>query len=1505
MDPRGDRPFEQFVRDRTEAGYVERRWLAGSIQSALDAEPCRIVLLTGEPGAGKSNVLAGLARDNDRWLRYFVGQPDQDVQTSGDVTSFLMSIGHQFKRLWPGAFDVKRLEIVVQQHIDRVDAGGSALGIKISDVTASPFHNPIFLKVDQSAKQAAGQITGVEINFAQVEPRLLDTANLAHLALVAPAEVLRKLDPSARVVVLLDALDEATRTGAGDGLLDWLSDSGVLPPNVRVVVSSRPISALGILRAGRKTQLAPINVDPADRRVWADLTAYTNDKLDTADVDQAVRAHGLVPDEFRLRVVKRASGNFQYLASYTRALTEAIADGHAELSARLLQLDTFPSGLVGIYTIFAETARRDVERLGMLAVKEPVNDADKRTPAWEEVGQPVIGVLAVAREPLSIEQLTRLADIRVWPTGLSNVLRKLRWLLEKRAGKYSFFHQSIGDFLVSDQAAAECADCHIDETEWNERILSYYRGTASTWDKVTWTDVDSYGLAHIADHLERAAPRDLVRLVCPGLRQAIKQTFGTDQRFLHLVDRSATHVTRTGDVADALSDVMYLGVVRHQMSAASTSLPPAAVGLFARLGRLREALDRVGAMRPSARRFASMLNIVRHARPGPDDPSTHDLVDLLVDTAVALGEGSVEGEGLARKVHPWAATKVAAQVLAANDLDRALGLWEHGKLTVGGQQAQDEHPDRLYRSAARAEADIWKARALIARMRDGRASSYLDLAERADHSQIAAVLLDAEFAAASQEPASRLRELARVAAAWAPHDTAKTATLLAQVRAGASAGLTDAESSEHVALAAEAICAVDSETARMLLTSLDTVAVDGRFWEGLRHACELWTRWGETDRAWAIARRLRAWHRDSWYELRIHSALNPLDRAGTVRMIEQIHAAIPNADEVHGGLESGIRNHSLARVVRELAQYDTVRAAEIAGEMSREEWVEQLNTRDDLDPNGFPEIDTRANPDRHTLVAEVAHRCLDRDNETAAEQLLNEILRHTEHTRPPGADPQDHTAYLREAIPLPKSSVYRVVPVNPIGEPKSLRHYEVDGIMEIHNISQEWSTRANQDFYRDPADLIRAVSFGPYSLARTVRVLAESGRDRARATAVVRTIADTGERAIGLAGLHLVAHTPALDHGPEAEAASQELDRTLPHLETYRWTVSIDDQDKRAWAYMRPDYRVSFEIAVRALGCRPQDYAALEQLPFLGHAMARSLILRISGTYASERIRGQQPHPSFAQAHEGLLAGHDGDLVSDIAQVQAACHELRIRTAIPHHRSTAPWGHISNPIYAAALAMARPEPGAALSPAFAATITDLTEQGRLPAAADLVTFAAHTRPECSADLHTLGAEIVAATVTSSPAERVDTLARLTGAPALAGLVDPVAVFHEAERCTADPWARWVPEDAQARVFPAMLANSPAIALHKLYEAAATRWELAMRLLESAADPLVAAFSDDPAEALAAGIRRGLACAAIHGQVPNTVDGVHIDELARLAPTRNGRSRRTESTTRWLLDHADD
>jgi hypothetical protein len=81
-------------------------------------------------------------------------------------------------------------------------------------VVASPFHRTAMLSVELTADVVRGSLIGLDIGRANLEPRLLEPSNLAQLVLVGPAEVLLTKDPAARIVILLDALDEAASEGS-------------------------------------------------------------------------------------------------------------------------------------------------------------------------------------------------------------------------------------------------------------------------------------------------------------------------------------------------------------------------------------------------------------------------------------------------------------------------------------------------------------------------------------------------------------------------------------------------------------------------------------------------------------------------------------------------------------------------------------------------------------------------------------------------------------------------------------------------------------------------------------------------------------------------------------------------------------------------------------------------------------------------------------------------------------------------------------------------------------------------------------------------------------------------------------------------------------------------------------------------------------------------------------------------------------------------------------------
>ncbi|MEU3185130.1 AAA family ATPase [Streptomyces sp. NPDC006923] len=1486
--PRTGRAFEDVVRARTEADFVERTWLYDEIERALETDRGQYVLVTGEPGAGKTSLLAGMARAHPERLRYFFRRDSRIALTGGDIQSFLLAIGHQLARVRPELFELEHLEVVIKQHIDSVAAEGRVVGIRIEDLSVSPFHRTATLEVEQRIVNVEGEAHAVEIGTARLEPRLLEPDNLAHLALIGPAQVLAAQNPEARIVILLDALDEIAddTSEPGKGLLHWLARSPELPANVKVVITARPHSGLRLFRAAREDGLTEVVIDAGSPQVVNDLHRYADRVLETDAVIVAERSRGNLPGSTKRYAVHRAAGNFLYLATYARALIDAAQEQNDEMVDRLLAFSGVPGNLPGLYGFFVELVREELTpwprgRSGSLS-------------GWEGVGRPIIGVLTVAREALTEEQLTALSGAPVSDEPARKILEGLRWLLERRSDRIAFFHTSISEFLAGKEAHDKHPECWVDETRWHERIVRHYRGAAPSWAEVNWSQVDRYGLAHLVAHLLKAGPGsfdEAVDLVCPGLRKAVRVEFGAEGRFLELVDSVAHHVADTAPVATGLPAMTYLAVVRHQAAQSSGALPPRVIGLLARLGRLREALEHAAGVTPSLWQFTAFAEILRYARPGLGDPSSDDLLDLLVESALTVPRSG----GYYGNRDADSAIEAAARLVAPHDLERALRLWRYGREAASRESLPEKEPDSVYRAAAVAEQDVDKARALIDSISAERWSDYLDLAERTDPARAIELLRAAEFALETVDPATRVLALARLASAWKAHDPDISRRFLAEVRAHVFAAGEEKKSGGRLVVkgldaclvdAAGVLADVDRTTARFLLARLDTVVAGRAVLDGVR----LWTHWKRPERARTLADRYLAKAPGDWARLDVMKALGQSSRAKELRLVERIHAAIPEppADPKAYASQSSDRDDELIRVVRTMAEYDVDRAAQMARGMSRTTWRDDWYARDRAMAATSPPAQEVFGDDRYSVLAGIAHLRVARGQTAQAGRILEELLRCGEEPAPLRGGDGVGAGF---ASALPASS-----------EPPARNDWErmnAYAFMAVFNLSHDWAVRVSNHFFRDPADVVRAIElYSSGNTARVVRRLAErlAHRNRSVAGPVVRSIADPGERAIGFAELHRAAHGPVSSyspHSPEADAFSREIDRALGELPRYRWTVpDAHVAEQEAWAYARPDHRVRFELAVRALGCRAEDMKAIEGLTYLSFAHHFSQRVWVSEAYATDVIDKRPPHESFRGLHPKSL-GLEHDLNRrDLAEIMAAAcayHEYRIAREVPGHRIRAPKVHIEEPIYAAAVDLVRAAPGAPLSPSFIERLRKLLDAGTLPAAAELLAFAAEIRPENRHRLRELAMEVMAKAGDGS-AVGVDALAALAVSPALGDLVDLVGLLREAERCDIRlPVHAWIPRYVVVRLFPALLDRAPAVALRRFYEAASSDWSSAMWLLEHAPDALLEALGAGAAATLGSAIARGLACTSPEGVVPDVVDGVRLAHLVATGPTERGQA----------------
>ncbi|MFF3227144.1 hypothetical protein ACFYV7_30405 [Nocardia suismassiliense] len=1451
----GDRlpsPFDDLIRDRVGPDFVERQWLRDRVTA--EAEANQYVLVTGEPGAGKTSLLAGLSRAHPEWLGYFIRRDSRMPSAGGDIQSFLLSIGHQLARRRPELFEPERLSVVVRQQIETVAHGGRAIGIRIEDLTVSPFHRTAALEVEQRVGEVSGTVTGIEIGYAALEPRLLEPDNLAHLALLAPAEVLRTVDPTARIVILLDALDELASDHAPPSLMRWLTEGPELPANVRVLMTSRPHAGLGQLRSARAGQLGEVVIDPSAPQVADDLLGYAKRVLGTEPIVAAVHAQGALLDQFQRAVVGRAAGNFLYLSTYARALTDTVADD-APRTARLLQVAGLPPDLDGLYTYFIDTLRTDLTRLGSLEIRDPTSAGDTLTPAWEGVGQPMLGVLAVAGEPVTVEELSALAGIRVWPRSVRNVLARLRWLLDVRDDRVAFYHSSIGEFLTSEPTHRQRPEYAVDPAEWHERIVRHYRGGAASWAAVDWDSVDRYGLIHLGRHVvgsRAAVAAEVAELVCPGLRRAVRTSIGNDRHFLGLVDLAADRVLETASPATGLPTILYLGVVRRQVLRSVHDVVPAVLGLLARLGRTEAAVEHVLAMPPSYQQFQGIHEIVQHTPQSAGDPR---LRNLLVESALSVPKSEVGTLQPDQYPLRWAATTIAP-----HDLDRALLLWERARRPDSGWR-EDHPPDPLYRAAA-ATKGIREARALVAAIQTDRAGDYLDLAARADAEDLPELLHLAESSLTDAGTAGRLHCHARLFNAWLPREPARAdrhrAELLAQVERGSD----DAGGLAHGLVdAATELADTDRATAEHLLRRLSTVVLNGLTADAFLRAARLWARWGTVLECGRLLNLLYQWNNTVGSRVRHASVIAEFDLAGGFGIIEDAHAAIPAHRPDLDVLGRIKREGDLRSVALAFAEFDLGRALLVARELPDTSW-------------------SRMGTDRYSVVALLAHRHLDAGDTAQATALLHECLDQAGEDRPL-VDAVASVAFHRADDEWPESP----------GAWEFAFTY-------MYNHIGDWETRCRTRFYRSPGDVIRALTPGPglvgnpYSWARTVRVLAQhiARHELPRAITLVDALADDAERVVGLATMFQFAASVAVDSSDEtANRLWAEFGTALNRMPRYEWLFDRgrDEIEASPFAYVRPDHRTRFDAA-----CWLIPYEADSAMALLSESGARyltdafALVFGYQGSsgYMISTVRGRRPFPPYRQLHAAALSApaarseFDEPLWS-IGCAMAWVHEHLIISSTGQPTLPAPMPQISDPLYAAVVDLLFHPPGRPPDRDFTDRVRELMTGDRLPAVAGLLAFAATLRPPGDALLRELAMEVLVEARDRDPATRVVTLLQFAVSPTFGALVDPVDLLADTDGLDPSPWERLVHNEVSTQLFPLLLHRAPSFALRRLYAALRDNWASAMALLEHAAEPLLEAIGVDVVGVLHNEIRRAMACVSDDGTAPALVDGVDLGTAA--------------------------
>ena len=374
---------------------------------------------------------------------------------------------------------------------------------------------------------------------------------------------------SDRLVILVDALDESDRyvQSAEESIVGCLPKR--LPPGVFLVVSSRPETDL----ESRGHTL--INLEP----------------LGEAEVQKILRSLGWGAKEAVI-ACRRSGGSPLYL----RFLMDGIKSGELQSA----QAGHLPKDMDGMYrelwrgwadAVLAHEQRRSAKK----------NQDKPMTPEARDAHHimEVLGLLAVARESLSLEDLAALLDDPD-PAELRRLLREtpLGRLLIGR-GSYRLFHDTLRKFLL-DATQEDDDRPHGVGIQFHGRLADW----CSDWGR------SEYGARHLSYHLLHGRRyAELVALLSDSAEEGYYRARTASRQGLRDLDVDldiATEAARELNDLGAIFRFSLLRLMLRQLGAQTVT--PGGARVLAALGRDDELLELVNGAESSLERIHALCD---------------------------------------------------------------------------------------------------------------------------------------------------------------------------------------------------------------------------------------------------------------------------------------------------------------------------------------------------------------------------------------------------------------------------------------------------------------------------------------------------------------------------------------------------------------------------------------------------------------------------------------------------------------------------------------------------------------------------------------------------------------------------------------------------------------------------------------------------------------------------------------------------------------------------------
>jgi hypothetical protein len=436
--------FDSYIAERTKQ-FEGRVWVFERVHEWLTLPGAsRFLLLTGDPGSGKTAIAARLVE----FSRGVVTPPPTCTKFSvGFLSAVHFCVARAGNWIDPTSF-ARSISLQLAEHHQQF-----AVALKNAG------ERSVNIQVTQEVNQAT-TVKGVVIENLTLSGLNPQTAFTA--AVVTPLEEIYRQGFDLPITIVVDGLDEALAYKSDITIVKLLSALDNIPPKVRFILTSRREAEVEneFLRA-ENFFLSSQEHDHANEE---DMKLFVEKRLAGSTLAESAQV-----------IAQKAEGNFQYATFLLNSLPAGSASSMAGL----------PAGLDSLYR----------ESLGRV-----IGSRD-----WGHDYAPVMGLLSVARESLTDTQLRNFSGLKEREIG--ERLTDLRQFIEQTGPPrgYRLYHQSVIDFLelpdLNVSGGTVRNDYYLPPGEWHERVASYYFSNGEP----SWFRWDSYGLRYTGTHLAAAS----------------------------------------------------------------------------------------------------------------------------------------------------------------------------------------------------------------------------------------------------------------------------------------------------------------------------------------------------------------------------------------------------------------------------------------------------------------------------------------------------------------------------------------------------------------------------------------------------------------------------------------------------------------------------------------------------------------------------------------------------------------------------------------------------------------------------------------------------------------------------------------------------------------------------------------------------------------------------------------------------------------------------------------